>query len=239
MTTNIAENVAHLRERIAEAARRAGRNPATITLVAVTKTQLAEVVPLAAQAGLTDLGENRVEEALPKMRAVALPQLHWHLIGHLQSRKAKAVIEAGFTLVHSVDSVKLAERLNRFALDLGRFQPILLECNVSGEATKSGFAMNDPTRWAERWPEIEQILALPNVRVRGLMTVAPVVENSQQTRPYFARLRELREACAHQFPAPAETWRELSMGMSDDFEAAIAEGATLVRIGRALFGERT
>jgi pyridoxal phosphate enzyme (YggS family) len=173
------------------------------------------------------------------MVAVAWPQLRWHLIGHVQSRKAKAVIEAGFTLVHSVDSVKLAQRLNRFAVELGRFQPILLECNVSGEASKSGFEMSDPTRWADRWPEFEQILALSNMRVRGLMTIAPIVENSAQAQPYFARLRELSEACAARFPTSTATWRELSMGMTDDFEAAIAEGATLVRIGRALFGERT
>lgn len=239
MTLNLAANAAHIQGRIARAAQQAGRDPADITLVAVTKTQPAQVVRLAAEAGLMEVGENRVEEAWPKMAAVALPQLRWHLIGQIQSRKAKAVIEAGFTLVHSVDSVKLAERLNRFAVELGRFQPILLECNVSGEASKSGFEMSDPTHWAEHWPEFEKILALSNVRVRGLMTIAPMVDQAEQARPYFARLRELRDACAAHFPASAETWRELSMGMTDDFEAAIAEGATLVRIGRALFGERT
>ena len=239
MKMPIADNVNRIRELIAEAAQRAGRDPADITLVAVTKTHPPEVVRWAAEAGLADMGENRVEEALPKIAAVALPQLRWHLIGHVQSRKAKAVIEAGFTLVHSVDSIKLAERLNRFAIELGRFQPILLECNVSGEASKSGFEMSDPARWANQWPDFEKILALPNLHVRGLMTIAPLVENSAQAQPYFARLRALREACAARFPASVETWRELSMGMTDDFEAAIAEGATLVRIGRALFGERT
>jgi pyridoxal phosphate enzyme (YggS family) len=238
MTPDIAANLARIRDRIAAAAQRAGRDPAAITLVAVTKTHPAEVVRRAAEAGLTDVGENRVEEALPKMAEVALPQLRWHLIGHLQSRKARAALEAGFHLIHSVDSVKLAERLNRFAQELGRFQPILLECNVSGEASKAGFEMSDPTRWAEHWPDIEQILALPNLRLRGLMTIAPLLEKSEQARPYFARLRELSAACATQFSASPETWRELSMGMTDDFEAAIAEGATLVRMGRALFGER-
>ncbi len=235
--TYIPDNIVRIRERIAEAARRAGRDPADITLVAVTKTRSAEIVRAGVEAGLTDVGENRLEEALPKMIAVASPHLRWHLIGHIQSRKAKAAIEAGFALIHSVDSVKLAERLNRFAVELGRSQPILLECNVFGEATKSGFEMSNPTRWAARLPEIAQILALPNVRVRGLMTIAPIVEQSEQARPVFARLRELRHYLSAQLTTSPEAWRELSMGMTDDFEAAIAEGATLVRIGRALFGE--
>jgi hypothetical protein len=234
----LAENVARVRERIAEAARRAGRDPAEVTLVAVTKTHPPEIVRAGVEAGLNDFGENRVEEAAPKMAAVALPRVRWHMIGHVQSRKARAVVAAGFVLAHSVDSVRLAERLNRFAAELGRIQPILLECNVSGEESKAGLAMSDPARWADRLPEVEQILALPNVRVHGLMTIAPIVERPEQARPYFARLRELRHYLSARLAGPPETWRELSMGMTDDFEAAIAEGATLVRIGRALFGER-
>lgn len=234
--TTLAAAAAEIRERIAAAARQAGRDPADVTLVAVSKTQPAELVRAAAEAGLADFGENRVEEAVPKMRAVARAGLRWHMIGHVQSRKAPDVIAADFSLIHSVDSLKLAERLSRFAAAAGRTQPVLLECNVSGEAAKSGFAGADPAGWAALLETFGALLALPGVQVRGLMTMAPFGTDHVTARPVFARLRALRDAARARWPR-AE-WGALSMGMTDDFEGAIAEGATLVRVGRAIFGER-
>ena len=235
---SLAENLARIRERLHIAALRAGRDPASITLVAVSKTHPAATVRAALALGLTNFGENRIEEAAPKMSAIDAAGARWHMIGHIQSRKARAVAEEGFVLVHSVDSYKLAERLSQFAQKSAQVQPILLECNVSGEAQKAGFNVADPTRWAVWLPEVEQLLALPNIQVQGLMTMAPIVEQPDLARPYFARLRELQAYLIQQTAAVPTLWRTLSMGMTDDFEAAIAEGATLVRIGRALFGTR-
>jgi len=233
---NLLGNIARVKERIAEAAVRAGRDPAEITLVAVTKTHPAEVVSAAAALGLSDFGENRLEEAASKMQVAANPDLRWHMIGHVQSRKAREAATTGFALVHSVDSLRLAERLSRFAGEARRIQPVLLEWNVSGERQKAGFTAHESENWDKLLPAVEKILALPGVRVQGLMTMAPIVSEPEAARPYFARLRELRDFLRKRFPEG--DWRELSMGMTDDFEAGIAEGATLVRIGRALFGER-
>jgi PLP dependent protein len=190
----------------------------------------------AASAGLVDFGENRVEEAAPKMAAVPAPGLRWHMIGHVQSRRAKDVVQARFALVHSVDSARLAERLGRQAVEARRVQPILLECNVSGEASKEGFAAQTVADWAARLPEFAAVLALPGVRVQGLMTMAPLGPEPEAARPVFRRLRELRDYL--RINLPQGDWRELSMGMTDDYEPAIAEGSTLVRIGRAIFGQR-
>ena len=232
-------NISKVKDRIAAAAQKAGRDPSEIKLVAVTKTKPVEAVRAAAEAGLRDFGENRIEEAAPKIVAVGREDVHWHMIGHVQSRKALPVARAGFALVHSVDSLKLAGRLSRVAAEAGRVQPILLECNVSGEAAKEGFAAwGGPARWETLLPEWEKIVALPGVRVHGLMTMAPVVSQGEAARPVFRRLRELRDYLHAHLPFAGGDWRELSMGMTDDFEAAIAEGATLVRIGRAIFGER-
>jgi pyridoxal phosphate enzyme (YggS family) len=190
-----------------------------------------------AQAGQVDIGENRVEEARPKMAALAGgPELRWHMIGHIQSRKAGDVIDGDFALIHSVDSLKLAERLSRLAVQAGRRQAVLLECNVSGEASKGGFPGQTPSEWALLVATFERVVALPGLEVRGLMTMAPIVAEPAEARPYFRRLRALRDFLADRVPAAA--WTELSMGMTDDFEAAITEGATLVRVGRAIFGER-
>ena len=235
----LAATAARVRAQIRAAAERAGRDPATVTLVAVSKTQPAEAVCAAAAGGLRDFGENRVEEAVPKLQAVAqsgAAGLRWHMIGHVQSRKAREVAAAGFALVHSVDSLKLAERLGRAAAEAGRRQAVLLECNVSGEAAKAGFAAADPAAWPALLAEFEQVLAVPGLEVRGLMTMAPYGTDHVTARPIFARLRALRDAA--QARCPAAAWAELSMGMTDDFEGAIAEGATLVRVGRAIFGER-
>lgn len=230
----LAENLAAIHERLTAAARRAGRDPASITLVAVSKTHPAETVLAAARCGQVNFGENRVEEALVKIQAA--PQLRWHMLGHIQSRKVKEVVAAGFALIHSVDTLRLAEKLSRAAQAANRTQPILLECNVSGEATKAGFAAHTDDGWRTTLEEFGHLTRLPNLRVCGLMTIAPFGTDHETARPYFARLRALREAAQAQWPQ-AE-WTELSMGMTDDFEGAIIEGATLVRVGRAIFGER-
>ncbi len=237
--TELSRRIARIQERIAVATRRVGRDPAAITLVAVSKTYAAEAVVAAHAAGLRIFGENRVEEAAPKAQAVAAllsgqqsagGGLEWHMIGHVQTRKAEDVLPWA-SMVHSVDSVKLATRLSRLAAAVGREVAILLEVNVSGEASKYGFTS------AELPSHVEAIAALPGLRLQGLMTMAPIVPDPAAARPVFAGLRRLRDDLAGRFPAV--DWRHLSMGMTDDFEIAIEEGATIVRIGRAIFGERT
>jgi pyridoxal phosphate enzyme (YggS family) len=239
----IAQNLKQVQNRIAEAALRAGHDPAAITLVAVTKTFPVEVILEGYAAGLRHFGESRPEEGAAKVPQVNAsvdgPRPTWHMIGHIQSRKADLAL-AHFDIVHSIDRPKIARRLSRLAVEAGRELPVLLECNVSGEATKFGFAVD---RWASDAAQRQaffaacaEIAALPGLRVEGLMTMAPFVDDPQTVRPVFAGLRALRDALAEQFPAVA--WRHLSMGMSDDFEVAVEEGATMVRIGRALFGER-
>ena len=228
-------NLRSVRERIASAAVRAGRDPDEITLVAVTKTRSPAVIRAAYDLGQRHFGENRVEEAESKVSE--LPRdLTWHMIGHIQSRKAKRIAPP-FEMVHSVDSVKLAGRLDRACEGRSHPLPVLLECNVSGEQAKYGF---EAARWQEDqaqktalWLAVEQILTLPNLRVQGLMTMAPIVAEPEQARPVFVHLRRLREALAAGFDRG--DWRHLSMGMTDDFEVAIEEGATLVRVGRAIF----
>jgi pyridoxal phosphate enzyme (YggS family) len=227
------QNIDRVLERIAAAeshARRSGQ----VALIAVSKTQPAETVAAAARLGLARFGENRVEEAGPKAEALAalalegrMP-LEWHMVGHLQSRKAEDVFPWA-SLVHSVDSIKLAGRLSR-ATRAGVTLPILLQVNVSGETSKEGFA-------PEEVPEAVRIIAaLPGLRIDGLMTMAPIAADPEDVRPVFRALRGLRDDLARQYPLLS--WRHLSMGMTDDFEIAIEEGATLVRIGRAIFGER-
>ena len=227
---------------MADAALKSGRSLAEISLIAVSKTFPLSDIEIAMAAGQMDFGENRVEEALGKMAELDSKQMvqpRWHLIGHVQSRKARDA--AGrFHLIHSVDSLKLAQKLSQ-ACPPDVEQAILLECNVSGEASKDGFAV---AGWEHEagirkafFQQVEPILALPRLKVQGLMTIAPMVETPAQARPYFASLRALRDALRERFPQ-AE-WKHLSMGMTDDFPAAIAEGATLIRVGRAIFGTRS
>jgi pyridoxal phosphate enzyme (YggS family) len=242
--TDIAHNLARVQERIAQVALRVGRDPAEVTLVAVAKTFPAQAVVAAYQAGLLHFGENRVEEAVTKIPAVhAAISGHpptWHMVGHVQSRKARAVV-AHFDCVHSVDRLKVARRLSRFAQEAGRTLPVLLECKVSGEEAKFGFDLpgwqRDDARRKAFFAAVEQVLALPALAVRGLMTMAPLVTDPETVRPVFASLRGLLDALRERFPA--QDWRHLSMGMTDDFEVAIEEGATMVRIGRAVFGPRS
>ena len=241
--TLIETNLARVRERIAAAARRAGRRPEDVTLVAVTKTHPAHVVTAAYQAGLRDLGENRVEEASGKIPIVqeqvaVSDRIRWHMIGHLQRRKAGLAV-ALFDIIHSVDSLRLAQRIDRMAAESERVMPVLLEVNVSGEASKYGFEQSPaagPEERAAFLADVEQILALPHLRLCGLMTMAPIVADPEEARPVFVALRRLRDDLRRRFPEA--DWRELSMGMTDDFEVAVEEGATLVRVGRAIFGER-
>ncbi len=230
---SIAENIARVRERVEAAARRAGRDPASVTLMAVSKTVPAPVVREAYAAGLRVFGENRVQEFSGKAGELRdLVQAEWHLIGHLQSNKASKAAEL-FSAVDSVDSLRLAEKLNSAAEKLGRRLPVLIEVNVGGEAAKSGVAPDSA--------ELEELLRgadrLPSLAFQGLMTVPPWSEEAEPARPYFRQLRQLRDRIAAR-QLPAVGMDALSMGMSHDFEVAIEEGSTCVRVGTAIFGAR-
>jgi hypothetical protein len=225
----LAENIAQVRARIAQAAERAGRDPAEITLVAVSKTKPVELVEMAYNCGVTDFGENRVQEALAKIARWHPQGLRWHLIGHLQSNKAAKVVEP-FACVHSVDSLHLAQTLSRHAQELGKPLPILLQVNVASEASKEGMSPGE-------LPELaRQIVALPALRVEGLMTIAPLVSDPEEVRLVFRELRRLRDRL--RIDVSASDWAQLSMGMTGDYSVAIEEGATIVRVGRAIFGQR-
>lgn len=243
MTTEIEQRLAEVQAGIGAACRSAGRSPDEVTLVAVSKTHPAEEVATAFGAGQAHFGENRPEEAVEKIARVEalLPgaALRWHMIGHIQSRKARLVV-GRFALVHSLDSVKLADKLARLAQADGLVVDALLEINISGEEAKYGF---QATGWKDSrtireslWSDIQSMLNMAGLRLHGLMTMAPIVEDQEQARPVFAALRELRDALRQDFPQ--QGWDALSMGMTDDFVPAIEEGATLVRIGRAIFGPR-
>ena len=225
----LAENIAHVRARIAEAAQKAGRDPTEVTLVAVSKTKPVELVEMAYNLGVTNFGENRVQEALPKIEHFHPQGLHWHLIGHLQSNKVGKVV-GPFSCIHSVDSLHLAQVLSRHALEQSIQLSILLQVNVAGEASKEGIAP------AEIYAVAKQIAELPALRIDGLMTVAPLVHDPEEVRPVFRELRLLRDRLREDIPAG--TWTQISMGMTDDYAIAIEEGATLVRVGRAIFGQR-
>jgi len=232
---DVARNLESVRLRIAAAARRSGREPESVRMVAVTKNQPLDRVRRAYALGVRDFGENRVQEALPRKAALAdLEGIRWHMIGHVQSRKARDVAP-GFALVHSVDRLKIAQGLDRHAAEAGRRLQVLLECNLAGETTKEGWALAEGNAWESILPTFEAVCAFPHLEVRGLMTMAPWTERPETARPVFVRLRELQAFLTTRLPG---WWAELSMGMTDDFEVAIEEGATIVRIGRAIFGER-
>ncbi len=230
---SVTDNIAAIRERIARAAARAGRSPDSITLMAVSKTVEPERIRQAYAAGLRVFGENRVQEFTEKSAAlIDLKDAEWHLIGHLQSNKAKKAAEL-FQAVDSVDSLRLAEKLNQAAQETGKRLSILLEIKVSDEESKTGILggsaeLNDLLRAAPQ---------LDHLQIRGLMTVPPFTEDPGGARPYFKRLRELRDSIAAR-NLPRIQMEALSMGMSHDFEVAIEEGSTYVRVGTAVFGER-
>lgn len=226
---DIAANINKIRQRINDAAARCQRNPDSIKLLAVTKTISPEIVGKAIDAGLTEFGENYVQEAKEKIASIK-QRIKWHMIGHLQTNKAKYAVNL-FDYIHSVDRMELAKEINKKAGQISRKINVLIEINVSGEKTKNGIAPVDA------FGLIKEISSLGNVSVKGLMTMAPYSDNAENSRPYFSELRKLQKKIAGE-EIPGIQMNELSMGMTDDFEIAIEEGATIVRIGRAIFGER-
>ncbi len=227
---SIGDRVSFVSEQIRRAEQASGRPKGSVRLVAATKTVSPEQIREAIAAGLTLAGENRLQEALPKIEALRGEPIAWHFIGQLQRRKARFVIGV-FELIHSVDSVELAQEIDRRAGAAGTQQKILLEVNIGGEKTKAGFQVDD----------LEQTLpvfgSFAHVTVKGLMAIPPVVDVAEQARPYFRALRELARRLSQQ-AVPRVSMDELSMGMSNDYQVAIEEGATLVRVGAAIFGAR-
>ncbi|MGD2187272.1 MAG: YggS family pyridoxal phosphate-dependent enzyme [Desulfobacterales bacterium] len=224
------QRLEQIKERIQQAAESCNRRADSIRLVAVSKTIPAETVKDAIESGVTILGENYVQEAREKFNALIQYPVSWHFIGHLQSNKAKYAVRL-FDLIHSVDSLKLARELNKQAQKADKVQSILVQVNISGEGTKSGIS-------AKEAPElISEISRMESLSIKGLMTMPPYFYQPEKVRPFFAALRELRDEIWKQTPANV-SMEELSMGMTGDFEVAIEEGATLVRIGTAIFGER-
>jgi pyridoxal phosphate enzyme (YggS family) len=232
----ITSNLARVEEHISEACRRAGRHRETVTLVAVSKTRTLEETRIACIAGIRHLGENRVEDleakvpALARIRADSSPT--WHMIGHLQSRKASSAVEL-CQMLHSLDSLSLARKLDFHAASKNVVFPVLIECNTAGDVHKYGFKADDPQYWRELSETLSDMATCRHLTVRGLMTMAPIVTVPEDARSCFRKLRELRDYLKE--TVPFTDWAELSMGMTDDFKVAIEEGATMVRIGRAIF----
>lgn len=230
-TEELRARLEEVRLRIEGSARRAGRRPEDVTLIAVSKTHPVEVLRRAIEAGVRDLGENRVQEAEAKIKEIGGEAVHWHLIGHLQSNKARRAVSL-FDLIHSVDSTELAQRLNRLCAQEGRkLLPVLIQVDLAGEETKTG------ARESELPELVETVAACEHLRLLGLMTLPPFFEEAERARPFFRRLRELRDEYRAR-GAFSDERVELSMGMSNDFEVAIEEGASMVRVGTAIFGER-
>jgi PLP dependent protein len=243
LVSSIRDNYQKTLDAIAASARKAGREPESVRLVVVTKLQPLEVVQAAIEAGAQILGENYPEEAVQKITELKSQTaakslqfaVEWHIIGHVQSRKARLVAEH-FALFQSLDSLKLAERVDGFAAEFNRVLPVLLEFNVGDEESKSGWLASDETRWTDLLNEVNAVASLTHLQVRGLMTMPPLFMEPEAARPYFQRLRRLRDFLAKH--APQVEWRELSMGTSADYTVAVEEGATLVRVGQAIVGQR-
>jgi PLP dependent protein len=230
MSEEIIERLARVRERIAKAAEGAGRRAEDITLITVSKTFASHIVQSAVDAGALVLGENRVQEAVEKSKQVKAEGLQWHLIGHLQANKARLAVQT-FEVIQTLDSSEIATRLDRIAGEEGRRPTVLVQVDLGKEATKSGAPE------AELTGIIQTLEACRNLEFKGMMTLPPFFDDAEETRPYFRRLREILEDCNRQRAADKQL-TELSMGMSHDFEVAIEEGATMVRVGSAIFGER-
>jgi len=224
---DLAANLSSVRQRMHAACERVGRDPASVLLLAVTKSQPPETVSAAAALGLTLFGENRVQEAKAKIPQCSSP-LRWHMIGHLQTNKGRDAVEL-FAMIQSVDSLHLAQELNKRAEQAAKTLPVLLEVNLAGEASKFGYP---PERLLA---ELKTLNALPRLEIHGLMTMPPWAPEPERARPYFRQLRELKARGEQALGAPLP---HLSMGMTGDFEVAIEEGATIIRVGTALFGER-
>jgi len=223
-------------ERIDAAAQASGRDPDSVRVVVVTKAQPLEIVQAAVKAGVRLFGENYPEESVSKISSFGPESgVEWHMIGHVQSRKARLVIEH-FDLLQSLDSLKLARRLNRMAVEAERYLPVMLEFNVGGEESKFGWPAEKESDWPSLYPVVESILDLENLEIRGLMAMPPLETDPEDARVYFRTLRLLRDHLAARYPRA--DWRELSIGTSADYEVAVQEGATLVRIGTAIVGPR-
>ncbi|RLD05976.1 MAG: YggS family pyridoxal phosphate-dependent enzyme [Chloroflexi bacterium] len=236
LVSSIRERYQKIQSQIADAAQAVGRNPDSVKLLVVTKKQPLFVVEATIAAGIRILGENYPEEAVQKQETLGEKnKVEWHMIGHVQSRKARLVAE-NFAFLHSLDSLKLARRLNRFSAGAEKTLPVLLEFNVGGELSKSGWDASDESRWEVFLPDVEEILSLSNLEVRGLMTMPPFYQDAELTRPYFRQLRKLRDYLSDHYPL--NQWNQLSMGTSGDFRIAIEEGATFVRVGQAIVGSR-
>jgi hypothetical protein len=237
----IHERLGQVQQRIDAAARRAGRSLDSVRLVVVTKARPLTVIQATIAAGARILGENYAEEAAAKIEAVRSSaggndSVEWHMIGHIQGRKARLVAPY-FHLIHSLDSLALARRLDSLAADLSRRIPVLLECNVGGEPAKHGWDAADRADWPRLSLDLASVVGLPHLQVRGLMTMPPLAAAPEDSRPHFVALRELQAYLA--LSIPGADWSELSMGTSADFSVAVEEGATLVRIGEAIVGPRS
>ncbi len=236
LVQSIRERYLQTLDNIANAAHSVGRQPESVKLVVVTKSQSIEVTRAAIEAGAYMLGENYPEEGAMKLQSLReFSAVEWHMIGHVQSRKSQLVAEY-FNLLHSLDSLKLAKRLDRFCSEVGRTLPVLLEFNVGGEDSKSGWLAGDEEHWSALLDEVAAVIALPNLQVRGLMTMPPLGETAEFSRLFFQKLKRLQAYLASQFPQVS--FVELSMGTSGDYEVAVQEGATLVRVGTAIVGAR-
>ncbi len=236
LVSSIRENYQKTLDAIAASARKTGRDPDSVRLVVVTKLQPIEVVEAAIEAGAKILGENYPEEAVEKITKLKSQSgVEWHIIGHVQSRKARLVAEH-FALFQSLDSLKLAERVDHFAAEFNRVLPVLLEFNVGDEESKSGWLASDEARWTDLLSDVNAVASLTHLQVRGLMTMPPLFTDPEAARPYFQRLQRLRDFLAAH--VPQAEWSELSMGTSADYTVAVEEGATLVRVGQAILGQR-
>ena len=236
LTESIRARYKKIQSQVRDSALVVGRDPASIKLLVVTKRQPLSVIEAAIAAGVKMLGENYPEEAVRKMQSIeAKKGVEWHMIGHVQSRKARLVAE-NFALLHSLDRLKTARRLDRFSKAAGRKLPFLLEFNIGGEESKHGWDASDEARWQDFLPDIEEILSLESLEVRGLMTMPPFFQDAELARPYFRRLRRLRDYLSEKHRQ--SSWEELSMGTSGDFQVAVEEGATIIRVGQAVVGQR-
>ena len=234
LADSIRERYEQVLNRMLVASARTGKGR-EVRLVVVTKAQPLEVVRAAIAAGITVLGENYAEEAVGKMDLLGRPPLEWHMIGHVQSRKAD-LVAANFAMLHSLDSLRLGKRLEHFCQASGNTLPVLLEVNVSGEGSKYGFPAWEEAEWENLLPDFESLAGCPHLKIRGLMSMPPYFEDPERTRPFFRRVTRLQGYLLKHLPKI--DWTELSMGTSIDFETAIEEGATMVRIGQAILGAR-
>jgi hypothetical protein len=236
LVDRIESNLHKIQSKIQRAAAKSGRTAADVRLVGVTKLHPLETVLAGVQAGVRIFGENYPEQAVEKVQALeSVPDVQWHMIGHIQSRKAETVCRY-FDMVHSLDRMKIARYLDRYCGELDRRMPVLLEVNLSGEESKYGWSAWDEAKWTELVSPFRQIAQMPNLDIRGLMSMPPLFEDPETTRPLYRRLRRLQSFLRE--AVDAASWDELSIGTSFDYEVAIEEGATMVRIGTELFGPR-